>query len=97
MSTSEPWTERLRALWRRPLSFTSLVPVGATSGTGLAARIAALAPALKAGVAAVDGLHTFRLVAAPPEIPGGAARPAPREPPGARPHVSSRCDKQVGT
>src|ERR1017187_32867 len=74
MTTSEPWTERLRALWRRPLSFTSLVPVGTTPGPDLAARIAALAPMLKAGLASVGGLHTFRLVAAPPELPGGAAR-----------------------
>jgi len=74
MSKSEPLTERLRATWRRPLSFTSLVPVGATSGADLRSRITVLAPQIKASLAAVGGLHTFRLVAAPSEHPGGQAR-----------------------
>jgi hypothetical protein len=71
---SEPLTERLRALWRRPLSFTTLVPVGTTSPAEVGARIAGLALLLKSGLASIGGLHTFRLVGAPPENPGGPAR-----------------------
>jgi hypothetical protein len=74
VSTSEPLTERLRALWRRPLSFTALVPVGMASAADVHARIAALAPQLKAAMAAIGELHTFRLVVAPPKLPGGAVR-----------------------
>ncbi len=74
MSTSEPLTERLRALWRRPLSFTALVPVGTIPAAEVQARITGLVPQFRAALPAVGGLHTFRLVAAPPELPGGAAR-----------------------
>jgi hypothetical protein len=74
MRSSELLSERLRATWRRPLSFTTLVPVGTTSDAEVHARIVGLAPQLKAALATVGGLHTFRLVAAPPESPGGAVR-----------------------
>jgi hypothetical protein len=73
MSTSEPLSERLRATWRRPLSFTALVPVGTLSVADLNGRIARLAPQIKAGIATIGSLHTFRLAGAPPAGPGGRA------------------------
>jgi hypothetical protein len=74
MSTSEPLSERLRSTWRRPLSFTALIPSGTNNVADLRARIAAVAPQFRAALPNVDGVHTFRAVAAPPAIAGGAAR-----------------------
>lgn len=74
MSGSEPLSEQLRATWRRPLSFTTLVPVGTPTRAEVHSRLVGLGPRLKAALPVVKGLHTFRLVSAPPENPGGAAR-----------------------
>jgi hypothetical protein len=70
----ESLLERLRALWRRPCSFTAFVSVSGATQSGLNERLRSLAPRLEAALAGAADLHALRLVALPPSTPDGPAR-----------------------
>ncbi len=63
----EPLSERLRATWRRPLTLTALIPLGAEREDVVRQRLTALAPRLEKDLASVADLHSLRLVAVPPD------------------------------
>jgi hypothetical protein len=64
------WHERLLATWRSPSSFTALVPVPDGNEEKLRAALAGLGREFEATLAAVDDLHSFRLVVVPANAPG---------------------------
>jgi hypothetical protein len=70
----EPSPERLRALWRKPCSFTAFVPIAGARQSELDQRLRSLGPSLEAALAGAADLHTLRLVALPAGAPGGPAR-----------------------
>lgn len=74
MRIKEPIWERLRALWRRPCSFTAFVPIPGLSQGELNDRLRSLGPRFEDALAGAAGLHTLRLVALPAGPPGGPAR-----------------------
>ena len=66
LQITETWTARWRAIWRRPRTFTAMVPVGSQSVEDVNARLARLAPEICRALAQVSGVHTVRLLAVPP-------------------------------
>ena len=60
--------EQLLGRWRRPRSLTVVAPVPATGVDDLRSRLTGLAPSFQRALEKVDDLHTFRLVAVPPDI-----------------------------
>lgn len=68
---AEPLRDRLRARWRGPRSFTAVVPMPGLEATTLHARLARLDAAFQATLGNVGDLHSFRLVAVPPDAKGG--------------------------
>lgn len=70
-AATESWGERLRASWRSPQSLTALIPLVSASREEVQARLEQLAPHTVRALGAVDDLHSFRLLAAPP-APGMA-------------------------
>ncbi len=63
----EPWTERLRARWRGPRSFTAVLPLADGDAPSARGRIRRLERELEAGLAEVEDLHFLRLVVVPPD------------------------------
>ena len=59
--------ERERLSWRRPLSFTTLVPLKAVDLVGLHQRLRDLERNWITRLEAVEDLHSFRLVVIPPD------------------------------
>jgi hypothetical protein len=66
--------DQRRTGWRTPYSFTALAPVAAETLVTVSERLDTEAPGMAAAVAAVGGLHSFRilLVADPEDHAGGA-------------------------
>ena len=60
--------ERLLAKWRRPRSLTVVAPVAGTTVEGLRLRLSNLEQSFLDTLQKVDDLHSFRLVAVPPDI-----------------------------